>query len=388
MIKVLFIGYDRPDSNSAIHIFNLANRLADLGVQSVVAVPGDKRAVDGLGPRRFEILEFADLHAGKVPPKLDLIHAWTPRERVRQIVAMLRLNSATPYVVHLEDNEEAITSVRTGLPPALLRRIPARVLDFMLRSEMAHPRRFPGFLAGAAGITVIIEALGSLCPQDVPRHLLWAGYEEGLPWDMQPDTRLRRRLNLNDGEPVISYTGNAHAGNWREVGDLYGAIHLLRERGIPASLVRTGLNFVRGHPGRRRVLSDPHAVELGFISRASVPAVVSIADVLVQPGQPGPFSDFRFPSKLPEFLASGRPVVLPRTNIGLHLKDGEECLLLESGSPKDIADKIQALLENPGFARAIGARGKRFAQRHLRWGQLAKGVKHFYDEVLGNPRRR
>jgi hypothetical protein len=385
-MRLLLVGCHPPDSNSGIHVFNLANRLAEMGVESIVAVPRDKQAVDGLGSRRFDIVDFDDVRAGRFPRKLDLIHAWTPRERVRQIVAVLRAAAATPYVVHLEDNEEAITGVRTGLPPALLRRIPTPILDVMLGSKMAHPRRFPGFLAGASGITIVIQALARLCPQHVPRHLLWAGYEEGLPWDMPPDPALRRRLDLHERERVVSYTGNAHAGNWHEVAELYRATAILRQRGVPVRLVRTGLNFMRGHPWRRAELRSRYAVELGFIARADVPAVLSIADVLVQPGRPGRFSDYRFPSKLPEFFASGKPVVLPRTNIGLHLKDRKECLFLESGTAEDIADKIQALLEQPILASSIGAAGKRFADQHLRWGGLAKSLKGFYEKVLGPPR--
>ena len=62
--------------------------------------------------------------------------------------------------------------------------------------------------------------------------------------------------------------------------------------------------------------------------------------MLVQPGRPDAFNDYRFPSKLPEFLASGRPVMLPRTNIGLHLEDGVEALLLGHGDADEIADKV------------------------------------------------
>ena len=52
------------------------------------------------------------------------------------------------------------------------------------------------------------------------------------------------------------------------------------------------------------------------------PQLLVAADILVQPdGSPGPFNDYRFPSKLPDFFASGRPVVLPKTNIGLYLSE-------------------------------------------------------------------
>ena len=50
---------------------------------------------------------------------------------------------------------------------------------------------------------------------------------------------------------------------------------------------------------------------------ARLPALLRLADVLVQPGESNRFNTHRLPSKLPEFLASGRPVIMPRANLGL-----------------------------------------------------------------------
>ena len=78
--------------------------------------------------------------------------------------------------------------------------------------------------------------------------------------------------------------------------------------------------------------------------RASVPKLTAIADVLVQPGCANDFNDYRFPSKLPEFLAAGKPVLLPRSNLGRFLHDGVECVLLDQGNALDIASKLEALI--------------------------------------------
>ena len=48
---------------------------------------------------------------------------------------------------------------------------------------------------------------------------------------------------------------------------------------------------------------------LGFIEdRHRIADILCLADVLIQPGRPDPFNDLRFPSKLPEFFAMGKPV--------------------------------------------------------------------------------
>jgi glycosyltransferase involved in cell wall biosynthesis len=149
----------------------------------------------------------------------------------------------------------------------------------------------------------------------------------------------------------------------------------LRARGAPAVLVRSGLDSVPKSylPKLGRGLRN-----LGWIRRHRVFELLHAADVLVQPGAPGPFNDYRFPSKLPEFLASRRPVVLPRSNIGLHLEDGREALLLESGDSDDIASKVECLRFDPKLGQALGAGGRGFALRDLQWLHSAAAVVDLY----------
>ena len=44
-----------------------------------------------------------------------LIHAWTPRENVRELTEELAARYGCPYFVHLEDNEDLITAERLGI---------------------------------------------------------------------------------------------------------------------------------------------------------------------------------------------------------------------------------------------------------------------------------
>ncbi len=66
---------------------------------------------------------------------------------------------------------------------------------------------------------------------------------------------------------------------------------------------------------------------------SEVPGYLALADAFVQPGAPDEFNRYRLPSKLPEFLAMGRPVILPRCNIGNELSDRENAMLLEWERP-------------------------------------------------------
>jgi hypothetical protein len=102
---------------------------------------------------------------------------------------------------------------------------------------------------------------------------------------------------------------------------------------------------------------------------------------LVQPDAPGPFNDYRFPAKLPDFLASGRPVVLGRTNIGLSLEDGSEALVLERCTSVELYRAIALLRDEPGLARELGEGGRAFALRELRWEASVERVVRLYDAV-------
>ena len=115
----------------------------------------------------------------------------------------------------------------------------------------------------------------------------------------------------------------------------------------------------------------------------------ALADVLVQPGRAGPFNDYRLPSKLPEFLSAGRPVVLPATNLARQLRDvllGERRQHLRVGS-----GRCGASLERLGNARHF-AELHRALDRRMRCEDLLQQgrarARHADDEDRGRHVRR
>ena len=55
--------------------------------------------------------------------------------------------------------------------------------------------------------------------------------------------------------------------------------------------------------------------------------LIELADIVVQPGRQNDYNEYRLPSKLPDFLCIGKPLVTSTTNLGRKLEDGEEALL-------------------------------------------------------------
>ena len=72
-------------------------------------------------------------------------------------------------------------------------------------------------------------------------------------------------------------------------------------------------------------------IELGAVGWREIPGYLALADAFVQPGGPDDFNRYRLPSKLPEFLAMGRPVMLPHCNIGHDLDARRERAAARAG---------------------------------------------------------
>jgi glycosyltransferase involved in cell wall biosynthesis len=379
MLNVIFACYHSFASNSAIHIFHLANGLVARGVACTVAVPRDPESVREIGTPAFRACTFEEALRFDRAAGRTLVHAWTPRENVRRFTLELAARLACPYVVHLEDNEDVILEHATGVPVEEL--LCRRESEVIVPDAVSHPHRYRAFLAGASGVTALVDRLLEFVPPGVARQVFWPGFDPGIDWCRPPSAQLRVRLGLTEGEHVLVYTGNVHAANRGEVSSLYLAVALLRRQGARLRLVRTGTDHARPYaPEIEDVMRDA-VLALGRVPREELPAILSLADVLVQPGAPDRFNDYRFPSKLPEFLASGRPVLLPRSNVGRHLADGRECVLLERGNALEIARKLGPLLAEPQRRREIGEAGRAFALSNLSWARAVPSVMAFYEAL-------
>lgn len=388
-MNVLFVNYQDFTSNSAIHIFNLANELTGLGVYCAVGVPGDPATIGLLGTPRFQALGFGEARAGGLrfpdggPP--SLVHAWTPRESVRELTEDLASRYGCPYVVHLEDNEDVLTADSLGLTLEQLHTMAAAELDDSVPPTLAHPRRMRSFLAGAAGMTAIVDRLLEFRPDGLPSEVIWPAFEPELFTAEPAEPELRRRLGIADGEAVLVYAGNAHRSNAAELRSLYLAVAALNRAGRRVKLVRLGRDYVRFVEAELKAI-ERHVVRVPLQPRSEVPRYMRLADVLVQPGRPGAFNDYRLPSKLPEFFATGRPVVLPATNLDRYLADGEECILLQRGDALEIAQAVERILGDDELRARLGQGARAFAERTFSWPASARKLMSFYDRVLATGR--
>ncbi len=386
-MHILFVAYNSLDLQPGHHIFNLANHLCRRGIHVTVCVPHGKERTSTVGKPAFKTIDFSDIEYDRWSDAVtdsgpvDIIHAWTPREVVRRMVVRLVDQLKCPYIIHMEDNEEGIVVANTNRSIQELETLSEQQLDQVIGIGMSYPKQYRDFLAHAQGVTAIMDRLFEFKPDHVPGFVFWPGYEDELDWSAPADPHLRSQLGIVEHEYVLVYTGNIHATNVQEVYSLYLAVALLNSRGVPVKLVRTGTDYA-SLDNLSLKLSKKYCVNLGFIPRYWMPRIIALADALVQPGKADAFNEYRFPSKLPEFLASGRPVLLPHTNIGRFLTNGQDCILLNDGNGLEITQKLEQLLPDKELRNKIGAKGREFASKNLQWKTNTEKLHNFYEQVL------
>jgi glycosyltransferase involved in cell wall biosynthesis len=386
MSNVLFVLYHDFSANSAVHVHNFANELAARGHETSVAIPEGQDDGVSLGPQDYSVRRFSEVDGNWAnifpnghPP--DIVHAWTPRENVRLFCEKIAGFCSFALFIHLEDNEELILEVNLGTSFEKL----AHSTSAEIPLNLSHPWNYRRFIAGASGVTVIMDRLERFVPPEIPRLILWPGANEQLFFPRPRDENLLERLGVPTGNIVFCYTGNVHSANARDVRSLYLAAAILDREGIGATLIRTGRDFCP-FLGPDEQWAHKVSIDLGHVEYKEISAILSLADFLIQPGADNAFNEFRLPGKLPEFFAMGRPVILPKTNIGRFVRHGEEAWVLPKVDALGIVNSVQTLHGNKSLRDRLAAGAGKFCRQHFNWKKNTGALAQFYEQVLAEPR--
>ncbi len=369
--------------NSGNHVRSLAVALAARGFTITICVP-ERPPADATLPHTIRLLSFADACrvAADAPPRL--LHLWTPRERMRAFHRALagRLTAPPPHVVHLEDNESLLLADQMRLSPDEIEDVRDGLRPLDVPDHLTHPLHGRRLIAAAAGVTALVEPLVAELPTGQPTAVFHPGYDPIFA-SPRPGAAagVRRRLRIPADTAIVTYTGNVHASNVDEVRSLSIAVALVNRRGRATTLVRTGSDHVPLASHSADLLRE-HTLELGIVRRDELPDLVHAADILVQPGRVDAWNSLRFPSKLPDYLVSGRPVMLPRVNLGTRLDHGRNALVLPEANAGQIAKSLLEWLPRRDALAGIGAAGADFARRSLTWSAAADAVAALYEGIL------
>lgn len=392
-MNILFANYGGFSTNSILHIASFANTLARAGHCCMVALPEIDTPPDLPEAPLFQYGTYSEIEASNLrfPNKrpADILHLWTPRQNVHGFGKRYRARNASKTIVHLEDNEDALLESFYQTPIQSLRENGLPHSFTQWEPSLSHPTQFKECLKAADAITAIITPLLQFSS---PHHLqleLWPGIATPAPSSLSPAKRAAefKRLGIPQGHKLIVYTGGISSSNQEDIRTLYQAIEQLNQQGWPTKLLKTGPNagcFVRSLSNEIKA----NIIDLGRIPAEKIPETIALADVLVQPGQPDSFNNYRLPSKLPDYLLSGKPVILPQSNIAHKMSENNVALRLKEGSAEEITTLCIQLYRDPELSRHLGETGIQFARQHFSLETNTRKLEAFYKSVLQSPASR
>ena len=382
-MNILYINYGQAGNNTTHHMagFALAARLA--GHEVAMAAP------KGVGewPLRPDLsMPLFDYRTGgdwdKVfkdgrPP--GLIHAFTPREGVREFVfSLYRQGLDAALILHLEDNEEALMERFSGKSLAELRQPEAAEARASLGPGLCCPVRWQPFLTLADGVSVIYPTIADFVPPGVPWRALPPILDLEFFRPQPADAARRQALGIAPGSSVLCYSGNDHYANREDVRQLYTLVHTLNQTGTPTRLVRTG----KIDPAVAAELGfDPmeFMIPLGFVDREELPSIMSLCDVFVQPGGDDGFNRYRLPAKVPEYLCLGKPVILGPANIAAELSHGVNAWITRHGTTEEMTEACRELLAQPALRESMGKAAREFAVQRFGLESQGAQIVSFYE---------
>ncbi len=368
-MRILFVNYGNLTTNSLSHIGPYASALARAGHETVIAVPSLDESLQNYAHPEIPVYSFEQVLANPQvfsnSASADIIHAWTPREVVRQFCLKLLNQNSAKLIVHLEDDEQSLSGHSEA--EAIFHSLPGK-------AEL--------FVNVADGVTLIIDTLRKNVVGDTPTHLLQPGID--LDWlnSMAKEHAFSRAdFAIPDNFKIVVYPGGATRANRSDLTDLFLAINEINKQGTPCILLKTGF------PDpviRESIPPESHQWirDLGFLDRQLLPALIDLADIVIQPGKSNAFNEYRLPSKLPEFLCLGKPLITSKANLGHLLENGHEALLLQNSRPSDIAYKALLLFNDQAHAKKLGGNGKIFGEKQFNLSTNTSDLICFYDHVL------
>jgi 1,2-diacylglycerol 3-alpha-glucosyltransferase len=375
-------------SGQGVFAVALADGLAARGHEVLAVRPGRGAARHGLqrGPVRVE--EVAAVPLARDPSAALTVFA------ARRVGGLL--DDFAPDIVHLQDHYPLCRAalgqaLRRGVPTVATNHfLPRNMLAFLPVPERLDPlaqRAMWAWLRRVFNRVALSTAPSERAVELLREHgVTTAGDAISCGVDVQrfrpasdADRRAtRQRHGLDADRPLLAYVGRLDPEKRLDV--LLDAVARLRQRNRSWQLLLVG----RGHRAealarRARRLGINDAVHFaGYLPRAEVPPAVAAADVFVIP------SDAELLSLATlEAMASGLPVVaadavaLPEL-----VQAGINGRLFRPGDAADLADQLEATLEERGRWPEMGAASRARAESHDRRLTVTR-YEEFYRGAMG-----
>jgi PEP-CTERM/exosortase A-associated glycosyltransferase len=201
---------------------------------------------------------------------------------------------------------------------------------------------------------------------------------------VERDVELAQELGL-DGKTVIGYVGSVLD---------YEGIGLLIEAVAGLATHRSDFKVLIVGDGAERVQFERLSIELGLrhlitftgrVPHHEVERYYSLVDIAPFPRLPLPVTEMVSPLKPFEAMAMGKAVVASDVRALTEIvNDGVTGLLHAKGDARDLAHKLEVLLDDRGLAASLGEAGRRWVRAERDWSVISDRISQVYLSLGGS----
>jgi glycosyltransferase involved in cell wall biosynthesis len=386
-LNILFVLYGDLNSNTAIPITLFAKHLHVQGHQCAIAVPQRpdpaKAILNSFLPAfGFDQILEKNCAIFAQGERAHIVHACTPRMVVYEFICEYMNIIPTPIAIYLEDSEDWISHAALEATESSILSFANQEINERLPKHLSHPFDSLYFI-GLCDLAILIQKkLAVTAPPFIPQKIVPWGYDlEEFQNRLEGIDRVREKYDIPTTAKVIVYPGGINLQTASSIKDLCEAVIQINQQGMHCILVRTGPGpLTEIYPNDdypKNIIRD-----LGVISRSDIPSLLNIADVFVQPGRINRFEDLRLPSKIPEFLAMGKPLLLPNCHIADMFEDGIDAMILKTGEPQEIAAKCLEIFSDEELSARLGKKARLIALEHFDINKQTNLLVEAYQETI------
>lgn len=242
----------------------------------------------------------------------------------------------------------------------------------------------------ADGITIVSEAMKNrFLELGINRNKIYkipngANVEEIRPMDMQ---FARRELNLKNEKNLLVTVGHTYVRNLFLLFDTFKRVLSLLPNTKLIMVGKLALSKETWQEMNKKYgeLFNKQVMLIGEQPYEKLPYYLAAADALLLPMEDTPIEKARWPIRLGDYLAAGKPIISNAVGEVKNVIEDNRCgLTSHPAAIDDFAENIAAVLQNRDLAVEYGKRARRVAEEKYSWSGIAKNLELAYQEILNS----
>lgn len=383
-MKILFLNHNVAWSGGTFYrAYHFASQLGQIGHDVALMTISPQK--------RFGITEYKknDVHFIETPDWLwgRGRTGWDPWDTLRRCSY---LRKKTWDLVHAFDSRPAVI-----LPALFLRHkgiplimdwadwwgrggtIEERNTGFLIRYLIGPVEAYfeEAFRIYAHGTTVISSALQkraadlNVKPDSIAQIPQGSDTENVYPLEK---VKCRVDLGLPNKAKIIGYLGVLSKSDGQLLFDTFSC--LLKE------IDDCNLLLIGKH--KTNILDKTGIIETGFVSHDKLVKYLGACDLMMLPLKDTIASRGRWPSKINDYLAAGKPIIATAVGDMKELFLKHEIGIATTDDPVLLAQATERLLMDEGLMSQMGKNSRRVAETELSWQMLADRLETHYMKIL------